>query len=103
MDRVYKADIPNYKRVLKELKIEFARLNLSTDWVRLRIEPLLTHIESLDMRLRSPLFAKETARLRKGVAMFHADLVYLRANIKALKAILADEKPKRAPFRGRRT
>jgi hypothetical protein len=52
---------------------------------------VLKHVTQLERLLRSPKFARESTRLRKGVAMFHADLVYLRANIKALKEILAAE------------
>jgi len=66
MDRSYKEDIPKMRRALEELKKE--RL------------------------LRSPKFARETARLRRGVAMFHSDLVYLRVNVKALKEILEVER-----------
>jgi len=32
-----------------------------------------------------------TARLRRGVVMFHSDLIYLRENVKALKEILKIE------------
>lgn len=92
MDRSYKADIPRFKDVLDQLRDEFGRVDTSTDWVRLRIEPLSEHVARLDRLLRSPKFARETARLRRGVSMFHADLVYLRTNIAGLKAILADEK-----------
>lgn len=91
MDRSYKDDIPRYKETLAALAREFARLRLSTDWTALRIRPLLQHVTRLERLLRSPKFARESTRLRKGVAMFHADLVYLRANIKALKEILAVE------------
>jgi hypothetical protein len=76
------------------MKEEFADLSSTTDWMKLRIEPLLQHVKCLDGILKSPKFARETARLRKGVAMFHADLVYLRTNTKALKAILVEERRK---------
>ena len=56
------------------------------------IEPLLEHVKFLERLLRSPKFARETARLRRGVVMFHSDLVYLRENVKALRAILKLEK-----------
>src|ERR1700741_5337014 len=92
MDRSYKEDIPKTKRALEELKKEFAGLASTTNWTKLRIEPLLNHLKSLEWLLRSPKFARETARLRRGVVMFHSDLVYLRENVKALKEILAVEK-----------
>lgn len=92
MDKAYKEDIPRYKKTLMTLKREFSRISPSTDWTRLRVDPLLKHVSSLERLLLSPKFSRESARLRKGVAMFHADLVYLRANIKALKEILAVEK-----------
>lgn len=66
-----------------------ARPWLRTDWTKLRVEPLLEHVKRLDQILTSPKFARETVRLRKGVAMFHADLVYLRTN---MKAMIADER-----------
>lgn len=88
MDRSYKEDIPKTKRALEELKKEFSGVASTTDWVRLRIEPLLDHVKSLERLLRSPKFARETARLRRGVVMFYSDLVYLRENVKALKEIL---------------
>ena len=92
MDRSYKEDIPKAKRALEKLKREFSDMASATDWAKLRVEPLLEHAKSLDRLLCSPKFARETARLRKGVGMFHADLVYLRENIKALKKILEAER-----------
>jgi hypothetical protein len=92
MDRSYKEDIPKAKRALEELKKEFSDVASTTDWTRLRIEPLLGHVKSLERLLRSPKFARETARLRRGVVMFHSDLVYLRENVKALKQILDVER-----------
>ena len=92
MDRSYKEDIPRTRRALEELKNEFSGLALTTDWTNLRIEPLLDHVKSLERVLRSPKFARETARLRRGVVMFHSDLIYLRENVKALREILAVEK-----------
>ena len=106
MDRSYKEDIPKMKRALEELKKEFAGVASTTDWIKLRIEPLLDHVKCLARLLRSPKFARETARLRRGVVMFHSDLVYLRENVKALKKILEVERKshgrrpvKRAPKR----
>ena len=92
MDRVYKEDIPAMRRALEELKNEFSRLASKTDWTKLRVQPLLEHARSLERLLQSPQFAQETSRLPRGVRMFHADLVYLRENIKSLKAVLAFEK-----------
>lgn len=92
MDRAYKEDIPKYRATLEALKEAFAGVRATTDWATLRIEPLLEHVERLERMLKSPRFARETVRLRRGVGMFHADLVYLRANIKELKAILAGER-----------
>jgi hypothetical protein len=97
MDRSYKEDIPRARRALEELKKQFSGVGSTTDWTKLRIEPLLDHVRSLERLLRSPKFARETARLKRGVVMFHADLIYLRENVKALKAVLAvEERPRRA-------
>lgn len=95
MDRSYKEDIPKMRRALEDLRRQFAKLTPKTDWTRLRIEPLLDHVNSLERVLRSPKFAREVDRLRKGVSMFHADLTYFRQNIKALKEILALESESR--------
>jgi hypothetical protein len=92
MDRSYKEDIPRMKRALEGLKKEFSGVASTTDWTKLRIEPLLEHVKLLERSLRSPKFSRETARLRRGVVMFHSDLVYLRANVKALKEILEVER-----------
>lgn len=91
MDRVYKGGIPAARRALEELEEKFSSLPSRTDWKKLRIEPLLEHAKALERFLRSPAFARETSRLRRGVAMFRSDLVYLRDNIKALKATLVAE------------
>lgn len=91
MDQVYKSDLPRYKAMLVELKQALSATGAKTDWARLRIDPLLAHVAQLERLLLSPQFAQETARLRRGVAMFHADLVYLRTNIKALRDLLAVE------------
>jgi len=92
MDRVYKEAIPQKRRELEDLKKRFSDIASTTDWTKLRIEPLLEHARSLERLLLSPRFARETSRLTKGVVMFHSDLVYLRENVKALKAILEAEK-----------
>jgi hypothetical protein len=96
MDRVYQAGIPKYKKALEALGNELSRVPLTTDWAKLRVAPLLAHAGFLNRLLRSPQFAQETRRLRNGVVMFHADLVYLRTNIRALKEILAAAKPQPA-------
>jgi hypothetical protein len=95
MDRSYKEDIPKMKRTLEDLKNGFSGVAATTDWTRLRIEPLLDHVKSLERLLRSPKFARETARLRRGVVMFHSDLIYLRENVKALKQVLDVERKSR--------
>jgi hypothetical protein len=92
MDKSYKEDIPRAKRALEELMKEFSGIASTTDWTKLRIEPLLDHVMSLERVLRSRKFARETARLRRGVVMFHSDLVYLRENVKALREILQVER-----------
>ena len=102
MDRSYKEDIPKLKRALEELKKEFSGVASTTDWARLRIEPLLDHVKYLERLLRSPKFARETARLRRGVVMFHSDLVYLRENVKALKQVLDVERRSRGRRRVKR-
>jgi hypothetical protein len=100
MDRTYKEDIPSHRRALEELKKEFSGVASNTDWTKLRIEPLLEHVKLLERLLRSPKFSRETARLRRGVVMFHSDLVYLRANVKALKEILEIERKSHQHRRG---
>ena len=74
MDRSYKEDIPKTRRALEKLRKEFSGVVSATDWTKLRIEPLLDHVKSLERLLRSPKFARETAWLRRGVVMFHSDL-----------------------------
>jgi len=95
VDRVYKAGIPQLRRDLVKLKEEFTRLDMGTDWTRLRVEPLLKHAEVLERLLNDPDFANEYSRLRRGVVMFHSDLVYLRDNVKALKQAVESEKKRK--------
>src|SRR5262245_3116041 len=95
MNRSYKEDMPSTRRALEALTKEISGLASTTDWPRLRIEPLLDHVKSLERLLRAPKFARETARLRRGVVMFHSDLIYLRENVKALKEILKVERRSR--------
>jgi hypothetical protein len=92
MDRVYKEDVPANRKALEELSEEFSGIRSRTDWKKLRVEPLLGHARSLERLLRAPQFARETSRLPRGVVMFHSDLVYLRENVKVLKAILESER-----------
>lgn len=92
VDKAYKADIRRLKNTFIKLKEEFSSLDSGTDWTRLRIEPLLRHAEALEHLLNSPDFSNEFSRLRKGVVMFHSDLVYLRENVKALEKMLESEK-----------
>jgi hypothetical protein len=63
MDRSYKEDNPRARRALEELKKEFSGVASTTDWTKLRIEPLLEHVKFLEQLLRSPKFSRETARL----------------------------------------
>ena len=96
VDRVYKSDLPRLKKALLQLREEFTRLGPErTDWARLRVDPLLKHVETLERLLHSEEFSGEVAHLRKGVAMFHSDLVYLRANVKELGELLESEKSRR--------
>ena len=93
VDRVYKADLPRLRKALEELRAGFSGLGQSkTDWVKLRIDPLLRHADSLERLLTSKEFSPEFLRLRKGVALFHSDLVYLRENVKELQKLLQAER-----------
>jgi hypothetical protein len=55
------------------------------------IVPLLEHVASLQQLLISQEFAPEFARLKRGVALFHSDLVYLGTNVSELEEILQSE------------
>jgi hypothetical protein len=92
VDRVYKKQIPEFRDALEKLRENFSELNSRTDWNRLRVEPLLTHLESLEHLLKSAEFSQELLRLTRGVELFHSDLVYFRTNVKGLKKILQSEK-----------
>ena len=96
VDRMYKASLPRVRRILLSMRTEFSHLDTTTNWVQLRIDPLLRHAESLERILRSRKFTQESSRLRQGVALFHSDLVYLGTNVKALEKILEKEKARRA-------
>ena len=93
VDKVYKQELPRLRKALEKLRENFSKLDSSkTDWTKLRIEPLLKHLNSLEELLRSGEFSRESSRLRKGVELFHSDLVYLRKNVKGLEEVLQSEK-----------
>ena len=96
VDRVYKAEIPQLRKELERLRKDFSDLKLGTDWVRLRLDPVLAHARELERRLISKRFSAEVSRLTKGVSLFHSDLVYLRTNVKELRRLLDTEKKRRA-------
>jgi hypothetical protein len=102
VDRVYKANLPALRTTLENLRKEFARLEPSTNWSRLRIEPLLKHVVALERSLRSREFPRTSSGLRGGVTMLHSDLVYLQSNVDALKRILASERQRLGRTRGRK-
>ena len=97
VDRVYRNAWPEFRRTLLELRSEFSKIDAPTDWVRLRVDPLLRHLNLLETLVRS----WESSRLRGGVPMLHSDLIYFRENISGLKRVLASEK--RWPQRPRKT
>lgn len=88
VDRVYKGAIPEFRKALENLRTEFSRREFPTDWVRLRVEPVLRHARELERLVTSREFAGEFSRLRRGVSLFHSDLVYLRTNVKELERLL---------------
>jgi predicted RNase H-like nuclease (RuvC/YqgF family) len=92
VDRVYKKDLPAFRNSLEKLRENFSNLSSNTDWTKLRIEPLLKHLESLEALLESEEFSQEFSRLRRGVELFHSDLVYFRTNVRGLEKILQSEK-----------
>ena len=92
VDRVYKKILPELRKAIEKLGEDFSDLGPKTDWTKLRIEPLLRYSESLEQLLESEEFSGEASRLRKGVVLFHSDLVYLRTNAKGLKKILQSER-----------
>lgn len=95
VDRVYKSALPAMRKDLAHLREEFSNLSgysARTDWIRLRIDPLLKHVESLEQLMISSEFSREFSRLRKGVVLFHSDLVYLRENIRGLQKLLESER-----------
>jgi hypothetical protein len=80
------------RKTLEELRESFSNLGSRTDWTKLRIEPLLKHLQSLEQLLESGEFSREFSRLTKGVELFHSDLVYFRTNVKGLEKVLQSEK-----------
>jgi molecular chaperone GrpE (heat shock protein) len=93
VDKVYKKQLPRLRNDLEKLRESFSNLGSSrTNWTKLRIEPLLKHLDSLEQLLNSEEFSRESSRLKKGVRLFHSDLVYLRENIKGLEKVLLSEK-----------
>ena len=93
VDRVYKEDLPRLRTTLEKLREDFSNLGQTkTDWTRLRIEPLLKHLEALEQLLNSREFSSEFSHLRKGVELFHSDLVYFRTNVKGLEKLLQSER-----------
>lgn len=95
MDRVYKGAIPELRKTLERLREEFSREDSRTDWVHLRIDPVLQHAKELERLVGSREFSQEFSRLTKGVALFHSDLVYLRTNVQTLQSLLRSERKKR--------
>ena len=91
VDRVYKASLPALRKDLEKLREDFSHLGSRTDWAKLRIEPLLEHVGSLERLRGSREFSQESSRLRRGVEMFHSDLVYFRTNGRALEKLLQSE------------
>ena len=92
VDRVYKKDLPALRNALEELRKNFSNFSSNTDWTKLRIEPLLKHLRSLEQLLESGEFSREFSRLTKGVELFHSDLEYFRTNVKGLEKVLQSEK-----------
>jgi hypothetical protein len=88
VDRVYRNAWPPLRRDLLALKAELAKVDSATDWARLRIDPLLKHLNLLEIRAKS----WEGSRLRGAVPMLHSDLVYFRKNIRGLRAVVAIER-----------
>lgn len=88
VDRVYKNDLPRLREDLLEMRSELSKIEPSTDWVRLRIAPLLRHLE----RLERLVPAIESSGFRGGVPLLHSDLVYFRTNVDGLRRVLASER-----------
>jgi hypothetical protein len=102
VDRVYKQSLPKIRQALVQLQKSFTKLGSDTDWARLRVEPVLRHLRSLERVMESRRFSGEFSRLKKGVVLFHSDLEYFRTNVKGLTQLLQTEK-RRLARRGKRT
>lgn len=93
VDRVYKEGLPSLRNTLENLRDDFAYLGPPGEvWARLRIDPLLKHLNNLDHLMHSEEFSGEFSRLTRGVELFHSDLVYLRQNVKGLQRLLLSER-----------
>ncbi len=93
VDRVYKSALPKFRADLERLRKDFENLGpTKTNWIELRIDPLLRHLDTLEQLLHSEEHSFESSRLRKGVTLFHSDLVYLRENVKGLERVLQSER-----------
>lgn len=96
VDRVYRSDLARLRKVLLNMRRELSQLDPSTDWGRLRIDPLLSHLEQLRILVR----IWSSSRQRGGVPMLHSDLVYFRQNAKGLEKVLASERRRSRKLRG---
>lgn len=103
VDRVYKEDLPRLRKTLERLSEDFSKLGSKTDWNRLRIEPLLRHLDALEHLLHSREFSHELSRLTKGVELFHSDLEYFRINVKGLEKLLQSQKKSATRTREKRS
>jgi predicted RNase H-like nuclease (RuvC/YqgF family) len=92
VDQVYKKQLPAQRKALERLREAFSDLHSKTDWTKLRIEPLLKHLDQLEQSLGSAEFSRESSRLTRGVDLFRSDLEYFRANVKGLEKVLEAEK-----------
>lgn len=91
VDRVYKQGLPALRGALERLSRNFSELDSTTNWTKLRIEPVLNHVRALEQLCKSREFSGEFSLLRKGVELFHSDLDYLRRNVKGLEKVLHSE------------
>ena len=85
VDKVYKKNLPALRNALEELRENFSNLSSRTDWIKLRIEPLLKHLRSLEQLLESEEFSREFSHLTKGVELFHSDLSILEQMLEGWK------------------
>ncbi len=88
VDRVYRTDLPRIRMNLLNMRREFSALDPSTDWVRLRVDPLLAHLD----QLRAMIRIWDFSRHRGSVTLLHADLVYFRNNVRGLQRVLSSER-----------